>query len=181
MIARGAASLLLVASASVGAFVQPKLPEWRDVRPAPRGEVVRPIDPGRALLLADAELLAAVAKSEDPHAATAVMWTVLNRVEGRASDVLGAATSGAYHGMTRHGDPRRRWTNVLDRQQFARLRVVALDVLEGRRPDPTAGATHFHRIGSPTPAWAPDPRLWRTFGEHAFYRLEKKGLRGIAK
>lgn len=113
--------------------------------------------------VADAHLLARVAASEDPRAPEAVMWTVLNRRGSRA--LRDVATPSAYHGLRR--PPR---DTYLDRRLELRLELVALDVLAGRVPDPTGGATHFHRVGTPTPAWAPDPSRWVVLGSHAFYR-----------
>jgi hypothetical protein len=126
---------------------------------------------------ADALVLAVVAKSEDPDAAAAVMWTVLNRARLAGTTPLAVACSGAY-GTWRGGrryeswtwDPGARWPHPLDQAQLRRLQALALRVLAGQVPDPTGGATHFHRVGTWVPPWAPEPAAWVPQGQHAFYR-----------
>jgi spore germination cell wall hydrolase CwlJ-like protein len=125
------------------------------------------------LLSADAETLAAVAWSEDPSAAVAVMYTVINRAQIRDTSVYREAIAAdAYHGFSRGRDP---WTRASRcpscRAEMLSLRITARRVLDGATPDPTRGATHFHRVGSETPVWAPTPRRWRRIGQHYFYNV----------
>ncbi len=133
-------------------------------RPAPRPAVyVRPYVPPPA------EVLAVVAKAEDPEAAEAVMWVVLNRARATGRTVLAVASAHRqFHGW-RWVPAAKRWTSHADRRQLARLRLVARAVLRGEIPDPTGGARFFHRVGSATPEWAPEPHEWRQFGRHFFY------------
>ena len=157
-------------------LVQPEAsaPQVPDSRPGPRALAL----PGalEALAMADAQVLAVVAKAEDADAAVAVMWTVLNRARLAGTTPLAVATSGAY-GTWRAGarheswtwNSERRWPHPLDQAQLRRLEALALQVLAGAVPDPTGGATHFHRAGTWVPPWAPEPSAWVLQGQHHFY------------
>jgi Cell Wall Hydrolase len=142
--------------ATVHAPALPRMPQM----PQPRVRV------RTATRVSDAVLLATIAKSEDPTAADAVIWTVLNRARKARASIATVATPGAYHGLA----VKRDWSRRADQKQFAECLRVARAVLAGRLPDPTAGATHFHRIGTPDPPWAPEPAVRRVFGAHEFYR-----------
>jgi len=132
-----------------------------------RAEQAATFDPVAAWTEMDADVLAAVAKVEDPEAGAAVMWTVVNRDGGHD---LAAAAARPHQYAPWLG---RRWRHRLDRAQLADLRYLALRVLAGEVPDPTRGATHFHRRGTWTPPWAPHRRAWRDFGSHHFYKEKR--------
>lgn len=71
-----------------------------------------------------------------------------------------------------------RWLPAWTPRRPAAASVVAevRRVLQGLVPDPTSGATHFHRVGTWVPPWAPGPARRRTFGSHEFYRpFERPG------
>lgn len=139
----------------------------------------------------DAALLAAVAKQEDAGAAEAVAWVVLNRAgceirpEGFtcARPFLAVITEGRAFGTWRAGrwTPSwgREWSHPLDVAELAEVEGEVTAVLLGYVPDPTGGATHFHRLGTWTPGWAPAPSAWRILGAHAFYR--EKPARGVKR
>lgn len=138
------------------------LPEVPDPRPAPPSWAPA-MDPETAWLEMDADLLARVALEEDPRAAAAVMWVVINRADGRLLEEV--ATPKAFHGL-RH---RTRLVTPWDLRRWGRLQETAWKVLLGLLPDPTGGADHFHRAGTWTPPWAPEAASWRILGSHAFY------------
>jgi hypothetical protein len=123
----------------------------------------------------DVRWLADVAMGEDRDAAVAVMWVVLNRAKGRP--ILEAVTEGRSFGSMIGGqfhpswrlDPYGRWRHPLSIAEFHRLEGVATAILLGYIPDPTGGATHFHRIGTWTPPWAPRRDEWEQHGVHMFY------------
>lgn len=178
----------LAAAWSLG-YVEAPLPEPRTpvtVAPLPGPE---PPEALGALIEMDAALLGAVAKQEDAEAAEAIAWVVLNRAGCEigpkgyacARPFLTVVTEGRAFGTWLSGRWRpswgRRWTHALDRAQLAQVEGDVAAVLLGYVPDPTGGATHFHRLGTWVPPWAPAPSEWRTFGAHAFYR-EKPARRG---
>lgn len=150
------------------------LPPIRDPRPpAPELELIDPLELWREM---DADLLADVALGEDPDAVAAVAWTVLNRAELsgrplleviRRQQAYGSVIGGQFHPSWSRV-PGRRWARFYP-GEWRRARAVALLVIQGRIPDPTGGATHFHRAGTWTPPWAPEPVEWVAIGAHAFY------------
>jgi spore germination cell wall hydrolase CwlJ-like protein len=121
----------------------------------------------------DAALLAQLAQAEDPRAVAAVVWVVLNRAGCEVAPlrcrrpVLSVVTSGRAFGTVRAGRWRASWN--LRGRASARVEAEVMAVLHGRVADPTAGATHFHRVGTWVPPWAPAPSRWRVLGSHAFY------------
>lgn len=142
----------------------------------------------RAAQEADARVLAEVALGEDPSAAVAVMWTVLNRAAlgyGRGT-VLGVVAQRHAFATVKGGKvvpawtiekSWRRWRRRADRAELEALTLVGVAVLRGEIQDPTGGATHFHRVGTRAPAWAPSPRAWVKCGQHLFYQELRKRLR----
>jgi hypothetical protein len=132
--------------------------------------------PEDAWLEMDAALLADVALGEDPEALEAVMWTVLNRrqFDGQLLEVV--IQHRQSYGSVRKGRfwpswgrvPGSRWRTRP--RTWARALEAAYGVLLGFSPDPTRGATHFHRRGTWTPPWAPAPAGWTLWGSHHFYR-----------
>lgn len=145
------------------------LPPIRDPFPTP--PTLRAPDPLTSWIEMDAKILASVAKGEDPFAPIAVMWTILNRSSAWDKPIFVIVDRGSYHGWELH--PKKRWTNAADEAQFKELQIIAEEVLIGRFPDPTGGATHFHREGTAAPIWAPPPGKWRKFGRHFFYKERK--------
>ena len=150
-------------------------PEPRDVWAglgAVRGVVV---DGARAELEADARAVGELVVGEDPEATVAVAWVVVNRSRSRGQTVLGVLTAGRQWGTRlRSGRFRPSWPlpPAWGRRHASAVSAAAeviLGVLEGRVPDPTRGATCFHRAGTRTPPWAPTPDRWRRFGAHWFY------------
>jgi spore germination cell wall hydrolase CwlJ-like protein len=146
----------------------------------PLPEMARPrelTDADRAIAAeveADARLLSQLALAEDPRAVAAVVWVVLNRGGCRVGPlrcrrpVLAVVTSGRAFGTVQAGRWRASWD--LDGATVARVDEEVRAVLVGARPDPTGGATHFHRVGTWVPPWAPAPARWRVLGSHAFYK-----------
>ena len=113
------------------------------------------------MLTQDATLMARVVLGEDPEAPTAVCWVIRNRA-AKEGAVRAVVRRDQFHGYDAH----RAWPP----EAMQRATRSALKVLLGMRSDPTGGATHFHRVGTPAPAWAPDRPYWRRFGQHWFYQ-----------
>jgi hypothetical protein len=149
-----------------------------DPWPVPH-ERVEQFSPQHAWNEMDADVLADVALGEDPDALDAVMWTVINRARLSGRSAVEEVQSGRAYG-TRIGDrwvpswrraPGRRWRGAP--WEWQRARRTALAILEGEIPDPTGGATHFHRSGTWTPPWAPESEDWTEVGRHYFYREQR--------
>lgn len=164
----GLAAALLVAAYAL-AWLWPTLPPT----PAYQGlhggpEEVGPAypDPELAWLEMDADILARVALEEDPHAAAAVMWVVLNRrAPGQLLEEV--ATPEGFHGLRQLSPVVTPW----DHRRWGRLQETARSVLLGLVADPTGGADHFHRHGSWTPPWAPQAASWVHLGRSCFYAV----------
>jgi spore germination cell wall hydrolase CwlJ-like protein len=139
-------------------------PRLRDPRPqAPAIALPSALNAQRE---ADAGLLAELAVGEDPSAALAVVWVAINRA-GRGPVLAAVAAPRQFHGWRART---RAWRRAHGRG-LAQAAVWARAALDGRAPDPTGGATHFHRAGTWVPPWAPAPRTWRRIGKHWFYRI----------
>lgn len=184
------ACALLLASCLAGwlVYVPERLPE--PSTPICLAPMPTPAPPEAlaALLEMDADILAGIAKGEDADAAVAIQWVVLNRAGCQflrdapgpsyscVRPLLAVAIDNRAFGTMKRGRfipswwPGREWWHPADRLQLAEIEGTANAVLLGYVPDPTGGATHFHRLGTWTPPWAPTRRKWRIFGVHAFYQ-----------
>ncbi len=118
----------------------------------------------------DRDTLAKTAKSEDPNAAAAVMWTLINRSRKNKTIIpeAEALRPNQYHGWN-NGDPSKKWTNRLDQKQYKEMQSIADSVLSGETKSPIGDRKFFHRLGTPTPKWAPAEEKWLKHGQHAFY------------
>ncbi|MDH4581393.1 cell wall hydrolase [Pseudomonas sp. BN415] len=56
--------------------------------------------------------------------------------------------------------------------QYVRAREAAIAVIEGREPDPTAGATHYYnpKVVKKTPPWVKGAKPTVTIGNHRFFK-----------
>lgn len=141
---------------------------------------------GAAWVEMDAAILAGLATAEDPHAAGAVSWVLLNRAGctfltdapppaySCARSLMAEATARHAFGTIRvwPGDTEPSWRPAWypGRPAAPGAELTAAAILAGSLPDPTGGATHFHRVGTWVPPWAPHPRARQRFGSHEFYR-----------
>jgi hypothetical protein len=177
---RVAAAALLIASISTSAVFAPvDLPDVRRTPTVERTHQIATIHPDDARLEMDARLLASVARAEDPEAPTAVMWVVKNRaIHWYRGDLTRAVTDGEAFG-TRYtrGPNAGKWVpislNWPRTPRMMELEALAYKVLLGQRRDPTGGATHFHRVGTWEPPWAPPLNMRKVFGAHYFYKAVK--------
>jgi hypothetical protein len=138
-----------------------------------------PSHPDDATLEMDARLLASLALAEDPQAPAAVMWTAVNRARACGCSLLEAITTGQAYGTTKRWSSGtvewrpswgRKWSSAWAHQKLDQFEVLAYRVLTGLDPDPTYGATHFHRRGTWEPPWAPPLTARLLLGSHYFYR-----------
>lgn len=153
-------------------LAEPRFETWPDPPPPVPGAEEGPLEAWREM---DADVLADVALGEDPDAVEAVAWTVLNRARLSGRLVEQEVQDGHAYGSV-VGDrwvpswrraPGRRWRGAP--WEWRRAVETALRVLRGEVPDPTRGATHFHRHGTWAPPWAPAPSQWEDVGQHHFY------------
>lgn len=165
------AAVVLLSSVVAGVVTAPpELPPFESPL-KPKIQVVSMAHPDDAMFEMDARLLASVARAEDPNAPTAVMWVVINRANKyHNGNLWHAVTSGEAFGTRKNG----RWEPIkLTWPRNARMDQLesrATMILLGKVKDPTGGATHFHRVGTWEPPWAPPLPRRSTFGSHYFYR-----------
>ncbi|KFE57839.1 cell wall hydrolase [Pseudomonas syringae] len=56
-------------------------------------------------------------------------------------------------------------------RELAQARITADQVIDGKQPDPTGGATHYYAITLPkAPAWAAQARQTLMLGHHVFFK-----------
>ncbi|WP_122432135.1 cell wall hydrolase [Pseudomonas viridiflava] len=56
-------------------------------------------------------------------------------------------------------------------REFAQARIAADQVIEGKQPDPTGGATHYYSTTMPkAPTWAAKARQTLKLGHHIFFK-----------
>lgn len=58
---------------------------------------------------------------------------------------------------------------------YLECQAAALAVLTGREPDPTGGATHYFKTGTPEPKWAAGKTPVAVIGCHRFYLVGLSG------
>lgn len=171
---RRALLVLAVIGAVVGGYlgVDEPLPMPRS-QPREHGLAHEHLSALDAQAEADTRVLAQVAFGEDPQAVVAVTWVVLNRGGCEVAPlrcrvpIIEVVTRRRAFGTMLRGRFRPSWRPDGHAPVWVLAKVQ--DVLEGLAPDPTHGATHFHRLRTWTPTWAPEPETWRIRGSHAFY------------
>jgi N-acetylmuramoyl-L-alanine amidase len=134
---------------------------------------------GPAKASTDVELLArtvwAEARSEGEAGMAAVAWVVKNRKNvglwgSSVETIIKRRRQFAVWGQGDRNHRRMLTVGRQDKEFVDALRIVA-DVLQGRTPDPTGGATHYH-AGRP-PYWAKRLVFTVRLGRHRFYRLAR--------
>jgi spore germination cell wall hydrolase CwlJ-like protein len=178
---RLAAATLLLASFTTSALFAPptNLPVVREQLTVHRTMEITTVHPDDATLEMNATLLAAVARAEDPNAPAAVMWVVRNRARAwHRNDLFRAVFDGESFGTRKKlggaWEPIR--TNWPRNARMIQLESLAIQVLLGKRKDPTGGATNFHRVGTWEPPWAPPLNMRKVFGSHYFYKAYKPNV-----
>jgi len=144
----------------------------------PAGPMTAPREPvQRESLPASGDIAARVlygeAANQGPEGLAAVAHVIRNRANltGLSPDEV-VQKSGQFEPWS-NPQSRERLT-ALKPEQYAQAKAVMDDVLAGRIPDPTGGATHFlnpdlqTRLGRPLPDWAPADQGQR-IGQHVFY------------
>jgi hypothetical protein len=107
------------------------------------------------------------------------MWTAINRSRACGCSLLEAITTGQAYGTTKQWSSGRvewrpswgrKWSSPFARKRLDQFEILAYRILTGLDPDPTGGATHFHRRGTWEPPWAPPLTARLLLGSHYFYR-----------
>ena len=124
------------------------------------------------------------ARGEGLAGMIAVGWTVRNRVElDLGSDGKPDWWGEGYEGVCRKpwqfscwnvSDPNSaylRGEKPIPPAQFMQAREAAVAVIEGRRPDPTGGATHYYSTSlAKPPVWTRGATRTCKIGRHVFFK-----------
>jgi spore germination cell wall hydrolase CwlJ-like protein len=88
------------------------------------------------------------AASESEQGRVAVAWVVKNRsTKARTTLQHEASKQGQFDGYKNYKPPKP--NNPVEQEASRAIRAIVKDVISGRRPDPTGGATFFHRQNVP--------------------------------
>ncbi|QVW25377.1 cell wall hydrolase [Pseudomonas hormoni] len=120
------------------------------------------------------------ARGESTAGQIAVAWTVRNRVEdGKATSWWGEGYAGVCQkpfqfSCWNKSDPNYAFLIGIKRIPFRELsqaRIAADQVIDGKVPDPTGGATHYYATAMPkAPIWARDAKQTLKIGGHIFFK-----------
>lgn len=124
------------------------------------------------------------ARGEGVAGMVAVAWVARNRVEmDLGNDGKPDWWGEGYGGVCRKpwqfscwnaNDPNSAYLRdekPIPAAQFQQAREVAVAVIDGHRPDPTGGATHYYSTTLPKPpAWAAHAKRTCKIGRHVFYK-----------
>ncbi len=120
------------------------------------------------------------ARGETSAGQVAVAWTVRNRVfDGKDKSWWGEGYADVCQKPYQFScwnktDPNYEFLIALKQISFrelARARIVADQVIDGKTPDPTGGATHYYAIAMPrAPAWAAKAKQTLKLGGHVFFK-----------
>ena len=125
------------------------------------------------------------ARGEPREGKHAVMWVILNRARGKGyggPTLIGVCQRKFQFSCWNPGDSMRVKVELADVERLANCLEAATEVLVGKVPDPTGGATHYLnpevtrriRVDSDLPNWARDEWLTAKIGAHWFYKVEER-------
>lgn len=120
------------------------------------------------------------ARGESTAGQIAVAWTVRNRVEdGKAASWWGEGYAGVCQkpyqfSCWNKSDPNYVFLIGIKQipfRELAQARIAADQVIDGKVPDPTAGATHYYATAMPkAPTWTKGAKQTMKIGGHAFFK-----------
>ncbi|MCF4997374.1 cell wall hydrolase [Pseudomonas syringae] len=119
------------------------------------------------------------ARGESIAGQLAVAWTIRNRVnDGKTKSWWGEGYAGVCQkpyqfSCWNKNDPNFAYLSGAKQIPFRELdqaRIAADQVIDGKVPDPTGGATHYYAISMKTPpAWAAKAKQTLKLGGHVFF------------
>lgn len=120
------------------------------------------------------------ARGESLVGQIAVAWTIRNRVnDGKARSWWGEGYTGVCQKPYQFSCWNRNDPNYaslsgaksIPFRELAQVRIAADQVIDGKVPDPTGGATHYYATSMKTPpAWAAKAKQTLKLGGHAFFK-----------
>jgi N-acetylmuramoyl-L-alanine amidase len=120
------------------------------------------------------------ARGEGLAGQIAVAWTIRNRVnDGKAKSWWGEGYAGVCQkpyqfSCWNRNDPNYAYLNGAKQipfRELARMRIAGDQVIDGKVPDPTGGATHYYATTMPKPpTWAKSAKETLRLGHHVFFK-----------
>ncbi|UVL42511.1 cell wall hydrolase [Pseudomonas sp. B21-040] len=120
------------------------------------------------------------ARGESLAGQIAVAWTIRNRVfDGKTSSWWGEGYAGVCQkpyqfSCWNKNDPNFAYLSgakPIPLREFTQARIAADQVIDGKVPDPTGGATHYYAIAMKTPpAWAAKAKQTLKLNGHVFFK-----------
>lgn len=120
------------------------------------------------------------ARGESTAGKVAVAWTIRNRVfDGKEKSWWGEGYTGVCQAKYQFScwnsnDPNYPFLSgarQIPLRELAQCRVVADQVIDGKVPDPTGGATHYYAIAmKKAPAWSAKAKQTLKLGGHVFFK-----------
>lgn len=120
------------------------------------------------------------ARGESLAGQIAVAWTIRNRVnDGKAKSWWGEGYAGVskkpyQFSCWNKNDPNYAYLSGAKQipfREFAQAQIAADQVIAGKVPDPTGGATHYYATTMPSPPpWAAKAKQTLKLGRHVFFR-----------
>lgn len=111
------------------------------------------------------------ARGESDAGVVSVLHTILNRVAHNSwpDSVQGVVYKPKHFSYTHDGSMKQ---GMNDQKQFARMNVLAYDVLHGLVDSPVGNSTHYHTT-KVNPYWVSDVNYIANVGNHRFYRGDR--------
>jgi spore germination cell wall hydrolase CwlJ-like protein len=120
------------------------------------------------------------ARGESLAGQIAVAWAIRNRVnDGKDKSWWGEGYAGVCQkpyqfSCWNRNDPNFAYLSgvkPIPFRELAQARIAADQVIDGKVPDPTDGATHYYALSMPKPpAWVKGATLTLILGQHKFYK-----------
>jgi spore germination cell wall hydrolase CwlJ-like protein len=120
------------------------------------------------------------ARGESLAGQIAVAWTIRNRVnDGKAKSWWGEGYAGVCQkpyqfSCWNRSDPNFAYLSgakPIPFRELAQARIAADQVIDGKVPDPTGGATHYYASAmKKAPAWAVKAKQTGVIGGHVFFK-----------
>ncbi|MGO2711610.1 cell wall hydrolase [Pseudomonas helleri] len=120
------------------------------------------------------------ARGESLAGQIAVAWTIRNRVnDGKAKSWWGEGYVGVCQkpyqfSCWNKNDPNFAYLSgakAIPFRELAQARIAADQVIDGKVPDPTGGATHYYATTMPkAPAWTAKAKQTLKLGHHVFFK-----------
>jgi N-acetylmuramoyl-L-alanine amidase len=120
------------------------------------------------------------ARGESLAGQIAVAWTICNRVnDGKTKSWWGEGYAGVCQkpyqfSCWNRNDPNFAYLSGAKKipfRELAQARIAADQVVDGKVPDPTGGATHYYATTMPKPpAWVKGAKQTLALGHHLFFK-----------